>query len=180
MRFAFVRNNVIEAIDVLLPGSARVLATDQWVAPNGGLAAATAELRESCGYFEIVEVPAPALQPNQRAEYQIQLIGGDPTQVWTIRTETAEELAGRTQATNRNLLSDVPTLQTKIDELKSFLADPDVEFINNLANNTMPTAQQLNRALKAMIRQQRREANATIRLFRALFGGSLLEDISDT
>ena len=179
MRFAFVRNNVIEAIDVLLPGSARVLATDELVSPNGGLAAATTELRESCGYFEIVEVPPPALQPSERAEYEIQLVNGDPTQVWTIRAETAEELAGRTQATNRNLLSDVPTLQTKIDELKSFLADVDVETVLN-RNNNAPFDATDRRALKAMIRQQRREANATIRLFRALFGGSLLEDISDT
>jgi hypothetical protein len=177
MLYAKVIDSQITDVANRPPTAARRLDTEEWVM---ALREASATLQEECGWFLVAEVPPPALAVGEVADMEIQLVEGRPTQVWTVRPETEGETSKRLQVTNRQTISDPVTLQTKIDELKSFLADPDVEFLNNLANNTMPTAQQLNRALKAMIRQQRREANATIRLFRALFGGSLLEDISDT
>jgi hypothetical protein len=183
MRFALVKNGAIEALDTTLPGSARLISTGEWVSPPGGLVAADTSVREACGYFEMVEVPQPSLAPSERATFTWELVSGRPTQVWTVRPETGEEQVDRQRQENVVSLANLAALQTKMNDLKSFLADVDVEFLLNLANNTMPTAQQLNRGLKAMIRQQRRSANFDILLARFVmskYNPSLLDDISDT
>lgn len=87
-----------------------------------------------------------------------------------------------TTQVNRAALSDLATLTARMTDLRDFLADPDVEFANNVANTTALTTQQQNRLNKAMIRQARRTANADLRLFRYVFGQlypSLLADVSD-
>jgi regulation of enolase protein 1 (concanavalin A-like superfamily) len=83
---------------------------------------------------------------------------------------------------NNAVLSDKAVLLAKLDEVKAFLVDPDVEYANNIANTTALTTQEQNRLNKALIRQARRNANLTIRLARYVFGQEnpeLLDDITD-
>jgi ribosomal protein L16/L10AE len=73
-------------------------------------------------------------------------------------------------------------LAQKIAEIKLFLTDADIDVALNIANATPLTTQQLNRALKSIIRQLRRSANLDVRAFRYVFGQvhpELLDDVSD-
>ena len=89
-------------------------------------------------------------------------------------TETLAERVAREQAefeagANRRALSDLDSLLIALDEIKAFLIDPDIEASANRANTVAPTTQELNRTLKALIRQERRAANLVTRLARYVF-----------
>ena len=163
-----------------LPESARLIDGGAWVM---GLATAPVAQQEATGWFVLTEVAAPTVQPTQRAEVSVQLVNNRPTQVWTVRAETAEELSQRTRSANLVALKNTAAVQAKMADLKLFLTDVDVQFLLDLANNTMPSAQQLNRGLKAIIRQERRAANFLMLLARlelARYDQSFLDDITDT
>ena len=84
---------------------------------------------------------------------------------------------------NKDLLSDLETLQVKFTELKSFLDDPDIQAVLDQPNATPLTTQQQNKAMKEMVRQLRRITNFQIRLARYVFSQEnpeLLNDVSDT
>lgn len=178
--FAHVKDGQATVRD--LPKSAEYFENDTWVKiPN--LETAPASEQEKAGWFVVTEVPQPTITATQRADMSVQLVSGRPTQVWTVRNETANEAAARVQSANLATVTTLSSIQTKMTDLKSFLTDVDVDAMLNLANNNMPTAQQLNRWAKASIRQQRRQANFSILLARLLlsrYHPQLMADISDT
>jgi hypothetical protein len=138
----------------------------------------------ACGWFPVVDDPEPSFDPATHVAVRNAptLVEGVPTRTWTVRELTAEELTARQRDANRAVLSDKATLDAKMVELKTFLSDPDVQVVLDQPNNTALTAQQLNRALKVIVRQLRRNANATMRDWRFQFGGvhpELLDDITD-
>lgn len=103
--------------------------------------------------------------------------------VWNPATLSVDLLPPDVTAPNERSLLDLATLLTKFTELKAFLSDVDVQVVLDQPNNQALTTQQLNRALKAGFRQQRRAANFDLRLARYVFGQvhrELLTDISDT
>lgn len=141
-----------------------------------------AELAE-CGWFKVVAVARPADTPTQVFERSLIVVSGVPTEKWTARNRTAAELADITRAANSAALTDLAAVTTAMANLKAFLTDADVQAVLDVANTTALTTQQTNRALKAMIRQQRRDANFDLRLARLVLSGAnptLLDDISDT
>lgn len=142
-----------------------------------------AELAE-CGWFLVVEPPRPAITPQQMFDPDtVEVVAGTPTRVYHVRAKTAVELQADTAAANTLVVSDLDALNTSIANLKTFLADVDVQAVLDNTNTTaLPTAT-LNRALKAIVRQLRRDANFDIRLARYVFGQlhpELLQDVSDT
>jgi hypothetical protein len=79
-------------------------------------------------------------------------------------------------------LTDLASIQTRITEIKAFLADPDIQAVLDVANATPLTTQQTNRALKSIVRQARRDANLTLRIARYVIGQvhpALLDDVTD-
>jgi hypothetical protein len=164
-----------------LPESARRLDDGAWVM---GLATAGLELQAACGYLEVVEPTRPTITTAQTFDDDtIELVAGVPTRVYHVRAKTAGELANDVANANRTLLSDRATIEADITALKTFLTDVDIDAVLAQANNTaLPTAT-LNRALKTIVRQLRRDANFDIRLARYTLGQvhpELLADISDT
>jgi hypothetical protein len=179
MSYAYVVAGVIQS-EGGLPQSARRIDTSQWV--MGLREYATVALQQACGWFAVVDVARPADTPTTTTDRSVALVAGVPTVVWTQRPWTPDELAARTQGANRTTLSDEATLVAKLGEIKSFLVDVDIEASANRANTVAPTTQELNRTLKALIRQERRAANMLIRLARHRFGDehpALFDDITD-
>jgi hypothetical protein len=136
----------------------------------------------------VVDPGPPALTPTQTLDPStVELVAGVPTLTYHPRNKTAQELAAEQRATtisaNTATVTDQTTILADIANLKTFLVDPDVQAVLDNANNTaLPTAT-LNRALKAVVRQLRRDANFDIRLARYVIGQvhpDLLLDVSDT
>jgi hypothetical protein len=147
-----------------------------------GLQYATDEQLAAIGILPVVDVERPADTATHTTERSVELVAGVPTVVWTTRAWTADELTDRARAVNAASLSDIDVLAQKIAEIKLFLTDADIDVALNIANATPLTTQQLNRALKSIIRQLRRSANLDVRAFRYVFGQvhpELLDDVSD-
>jgi hypothetical protein len=109
-------------VDVLFPGSAKLLATGQLIMPPGGLAEADVATQEACGYFVITETPPPTVTETQRYEYTIELVDGRPVQVWTVREESTDERTERLRAMARVTLRDIQRAQTFISRSDTFQA----------------------------------------------------------
>jgi hypothetical protein len=147
-----------------------------------GLQYATDEQLAAIGILPVVDTERPADTETHAVERSVELVAGVPTVVWTPRPWTADELTNRARAVNAETLSDLDVLAQKIAEIKLFLTDADIDVALNIANATPLTTQQLNRALKSIIRQLRRSANLDVRAFRYVFGQvhpELLDDVSD-
>lgn len=117
MTFALIIDNTIRSVGSL-PGSARRLDTGEWVM---GLSSASTDLQEACGYFAVTAVERPADTATTTFDLTVELIAGVPTEVWTERAKTQEELdaeaAADRQATRvMDLTSSVATLRTWADD----------------------------------------------------------------
>jgi hypothetical protein len=144
----------------------------------------TDEELAACGWFPVVDDPEPTFNPATHTVERnpASLVDGVPTRTWTIRPLTADELANRARAANTAAMTDLEVVKAKMNELKAFLTDPDLTAIENQANNTALATSTLNRFLKLVARQLRRDANFDIRLARLVIGQyqpTLLDDVSD-
>jgi hypothetical protein len=137
----------------------------------------------ACGWFQVIPVARPTDTATHTFVRSLIVSLAGPTELWTQRAWTVDELATKARSVNATTISDLAAVQAAMANLKSFLVDPDVQAVLDVANTTALTTQQLNRALKAMVRQQRRDANFDLRLARYVLGQvhpELLDDISDT
>jgi hypothetical protein len=137
-----------------------------------------------CGWFLVVEPTRPTITAAETFEPDtIALVAGTPTRRYHARPKTVAELAADTAQANSTTVSNPTNIATEIANLKTFLSDIDVQAVLDNPNATpLPTAT-LNRALKSIVRQLRRDANFDVRLARYVFGQlhpELLQDISDT
>lgn len=96
MQYALVVENQIVGFG--LPTSARRLDTRQWVL---GLPDASDAMKAACGYLPVVEVEAPVVAADKIAERSVQLVSGAPTEVWTVRDKTPDELSPAPTADER-------------------------------------------------------------------------------
>jgi hypothetical protein len=87
MTYALVRNDTIERVG--LPPSARRLDTGAWVL---GLETAPDDLKAACGYLPVAEVARPADTDTETFDFSRAVVAGKPTEVWTKRAKTADEL----------------------------------------------------------------------------------------
>jgi hypothetical protein len=144
----------------------------------------------ACGWYTITDPGAPTFDPAAHileprvAVYDAQ--ADTVSYVYSVRAKTPAELLAdqqaATRAANTATLTDLASIQTRITEIKAFLADPDIQAVLDQPNTTALTTQQTNRALKAIVRQARRDANLTLRIARYVIGQvhpALLDDITD-
>lgn len=63
-------------------------------------------IRTARGWREVVTVPRPADTATTTSDYAVTLVGGIPTETWTVRAWTAAELAARAQQAVEAALAD--------------------------------------------------------------------------
>jgi hypothetical protein len=144
----------------------------------------------ACGWYTITDPGAPTFDPATHvleprvAVYDAQ--SDTVSYVYSVRAKTPAELLAEqqvaTRAANTATLTDLAAIQARITEIKAFLVDADIQAVLDQSNTTALTTQQTNRALKAIVRQARRDANLTLRLARYVIGQvhpALLDDVSD-
>jgi multidrug efflux pump subunit AcrA (membrane-fusion protein) len=155
----------------------------------------TEELAAACGFLPVTDPGPPALTDAQVVDAQIVQLDEQarPVYVYVVRNKTAEELAAEAaaaaakqlaaaRAASVAALTDLDAIQARIADIKAFLVDPDIQAVLDVANTTPLTTQQTNRALKALVRQARRDANLTLRVARYAIGQArpeLLDDVTD-
>jgi len=157
--YAFVVANVIEAESGNLPDSARRLDNQAWVL---GLSTAPVDLVEATGWFTVVNTARPADTATDTSDRSLVLNGTVPTETWTIRPWTAEELARNEAQTNTAQMIDesdesVDKLVLVIEALNAITA------LTNADINANPAAilKDLTRECKTIARQANREARLT-------------------
>jgi len=151
----------VAPLDLPLTG-ARRLSDNAWVCPIGGMRGGTVAEQESCGYLAIIEVAKPTITETQRADLSYAVQGGRPTQVWTVRTETAAESTARIEQAN------YATLQTEIATnintlLASVTALNEITARTNATINANPAT-----AIKDLTREVKTVARQAIRIARVV------------
>lgn len=131
MLWALVENGVI--IDVGQPPDlVWDDATSSWLSSTRGPLA-------DFGWLAVVEVTRPADTPTTTWEHTYALIEGVPTEVWTERTLSAEELVARTQAANEAEIGDkivtvdMPAMQAILDATNATINAGPAPFIKDIA-----------------------------------------------
>ena len=106
--------------------------------------------------------------------------------VLTTRPYTAAENTAADQAAaqavlaaNRGTLTATADLQARLTRLAAYKSDADLTAVLAQANNTALQTQVLNRALKALVRENQRQS-ATVALLVRLLDPALLATITDT
>ena len=141
------------------PRGARRLDTGQWVTPpKDGW---TDSLLAACGWLPVVEVPRPADTDTTTSDWApVALVAGVPTQQWTVRPWTAEELAAKAeQAANEALRA---TAKAIVNDLRAEKARAQTVIDTpNATINTSPAPH-----IKDVARAAKRIADAAIDLAR--------------
>lgn len=114
------------------------------------LRTASANDQRACGYYEITVVPAPTVQPDQRAVRTVQLVNGDATEVWVVRSETPEENATRLDRESRE--ANLALARAAITNNQTFIDTPNAN-LNNAA--VLAQVKDLSRQMNAVIRSLR-------------------------
>lgn len=104
MTYAQVTDNTITTIQGRLPKAARRLDDGNWVL---GLADATPDLVEACGWHEVVDTVRPDDTDTTAHDRSIELVDGTPTVVWAERVKTADEVARDREAAAPDLTTAV-------------------------------------------------------------------------
>lgn len=169
-----------------LPFSARRQDTGRVVHDLPGTGA---KWRRACGWFEVIETPAPTevgywdtepdlitgepipvwrtrpLTVDEIAVWTVELVDGAPTQVWTVRTKTADELAEETREANRDELAALDRLRAALLANKQWLE-----------RTSAPT----NAQVIAHIDRLTKQMSALLRLVGAALHAELLDEIDDS
>ena len=143
----------------LPPTGARRLDTGAWVTPPAD--GWTADMLAACGWLPVVEVPRPADTETTTSDpAPVALVAGVPTQQWTVRPWTAEELAAKAeQAANEALRA---TVKVIINDLRAEKARAQTVIDTpNATINTSPAPH-----IKDVARAAKRIADAAIDLAR--------------
>lgn len=163
------------------------LPSQHWVADSatsGHYEPLTVGNAASFGYLPIVRDDRPADTTTTTWDRQTTITATEVTFGWVERPKTQAELDATVQQANAATLTNATSVESRIASIKAFLTDPDVQIVLDQQNNQALSTANLNRALKAIVRQQRRQANAWIALARLVVGDQyhpeLLNDISDT
>lgn len=133
----------------------------------------------AAGWFPVTQTPRPADTDTTTHDESVTVVNGLPVQTWTPRPWTPAEMVARTAAANSATLTNVAALQGRLTRLAAYKADADLVAVLAQANNTALTTQVLNRALKALVRENQRQS-ATVALLVRLIDPALLADVTDT
>lgn len=100
--YALVIDGQVVATYYTPPPIARRLDTGGWAAPNEGVW--TDALLAQCGILPVTVAVRPADTTTTAYDYSVQVVAGTPTEVYTPRIKTADEVAVTTANTNRTSL----------------------------------------------------------------------------
>lgn len=153
MSVAYVVGGQILEYDIPYPQRWRRLTDGQEVAVRDG----TEADRQACGFFAITLVPRPTTAVDERADRTVEMVNGTPTEVWTVRDETAQEFQDRHRKETNVTLRDAQRARNFINASVAFraLANPtNLEFRNHLRLTSL--------AVEELLRQ--------------VIGGELLDD----
>lgn len=98
-----------------------------------------AEYIIAANWVEVVTVPRPADTATETSERTYGLIEGVPTEVWTMRLLTPEELLAIQEAANEAIIGnkietvDLPAMQAVIDQTNALLRDDPSQEIKDIA-----------------------------------------------
>jgi hypothetical protein len=119
-----------------LPTAARRLDTGEWVNPNNG--EWTEAEAAACGYLPVVTTPRPPDTDTTTHDYAVVLISGVPTEQWTARPKTPDEITAATYAENEegitaDLEQAIVDLQVLLDTVNSAINDNPAAHIKDVA-----------------------------------------------
>ena len=120
-----------------------------------------AELAE-LGWYEVVTVPRPPDTETTTYDYTVEVVDGAPTEVWTERPKTPDEIAGAEASENTTQM--VAESAEAVDKL--VLVVENLNLLTDMTNadiNANPAAviKDLARECKTIARQANREARLT-------------------
>ncbi|MBK8758818.1 MAG: hypothetical protein IPM08_17395 [Actinomycetales bacterium] len=98
MTYALVVGGIIQSTRNTPPPAARRLDTGAWVTPLDGIW--TEALAAACGWLPVAVVARTADTATHTSDYAVTLVGGVPTDTWTVRAKTQAELDATTSTTN--------------------------------------------------------------------------------
>jgi hypothetical protein len=133
--YAKVVDDAITETRGSLPNSARRLDTQEWVM---GLATAPLDLQQATGWYEVIETPRPDDTDTTTYDRSIELVGNLPTEVWTARPKTQDELDADAATENRsaiqtNLEQDMLAMQAILDATNATINSNPATHIKNIA-----------------------------------------------
>ena len=115
-----------------------------------------AELAE-LGWYEVVTVPRPPDTETTTYDYSVELVAGVPSEVWTERPKTPDEIAGAEASANTTqmvaesdeavdkLVAVVEALNLMTDQTNATINANPASFIKDLARECKTIARQANR-----------------------------------
>lgn len=175
---AFVKDGQILAVGVSIPREAMTLDGEEMIF---NLRTQPEAVQRSCGYWEIVETTPPTVSDTQRADRSVNMVGGVPTEVWTVRNETTEEAVYRTRKQNSLTLRDVQAGLAMLEANKAYLTWYRSTPVQTLINGTgAMTLQQLSDGLRQVAKQEERNVQALNVLIRLQIGDAALDSTSSS
>lgn len=167
MTFAYVVGDVIHAETATLPTAARRVDTGEWVVDLDG---AAVDVREACNWFQVVTVNHPPDTTTLIYDRALILVDGVPTEEWTERPKTQDEIDADTRAVNAEVLTsdaatNIATLLATVTALNALTA------LTNAEINANPAAR-----IKDVVRELKTVARQTVRLARLVTGSTLTAD----
>lgn len=122
------------------------------------------EVREARGWLEVTEIPRPADTETETHDLTYEVVGNVPTQVWTARLWTPEELEAQARAANeqalRNGLANVITAALERQATSQAVIDtPNSEIKANPQTHVVALARATKRQDRAIIRLARLAGN---------------------
>lgn len=141
--FALVVDGTIVEVADEFPGSARILATGEWLCPPGGLVNVPARFRELCGWYTVIDQPPDADTTTQVVEkVGYKVIAGAPWVDYQVRDKTAAEVTAETEEADARTERDAA--RAAYDTLGDYLG------------LESPTAAQTRTVVKLLVRITRR------------------------
>jgi hypothetical protein len=136
------------------------------------LVGASVDEQRAAGYYAIVGPTRPTDDPATGVAWEpsITLVAGEPTVVWSQRPVLTPSVAAEIYHAAVAAAVDAAELTADLAAIRDFLDDPDVQRVLDQPNNTPLATNDLNRALKALVRQARRNANLSARIARVVVG----------
>lgn len=128
MKYAKVVDAVIVTLGAV-PVADRRLDTGGWIL---GLRDASEADQQACGWFPVTSTPRPADTASTTFDYGIELVAGTPTEVWTERPKTSDELDNDDRDTK------LVTVAASIATLRQWAVDAASTNVTN-GNNTAVT-----------------------------------------
>lgn len=127
------------------------------------------------GWAEVVATPRPADTATDTWTHSVTVVNGTPTDTWTARPWTTDELAARTAAANEQTLRDgiaaeIASLKTNIANLKTNVTD-----VTNPTINGSPASY-----IKDVARAVRSADRSIIRLAKLIGGLTADTDLGAT